>query len=133
MFVYFTPLAEAAKVARFRDEMNATERAMTVLRAQLTVCADQATRKQNELQNSLQASRQFLDEVRLEYEDYAETTKSEFELYRAAKTHEVRMVRQVRRNTAQRAVDLISHCSSRIETGQEICFVPLCRAFAIRL
>jgi hypothetical protein len=100
------PLAEAAKVARFRDEMNATERAMTVLRAQLTVCADQATRKQNELQNSLQASRQFLDEVRLEYEDYAETTKSEFELYRAAKTHEIRMVRQVRRN---RSALLISH------------------------
>ncbi len=32
--------AEAAKVARFRDEMNATERAMAVLRAQLRHASD---------------------------------------------------------------------------------------------
>jgi chromosome segregation ATPase len=84
---------EASKVARFREEMLASERAMGVLRAQMVVAAEQASRKQNELQNALQAARQFLDELRAEYEDYADTTKAEFELYKASKAHEIRQLR----------------------------------------
>jgi hypothetical protein len=53
----------------------------------LTASLD-STRKQSDLQNTIHANRQFLEELKLEYESFAETSRLEFEAYKKSQSHD---------------------------------------------
>ncbi len=64
------------------------------MRAQLMQVTREATKKQHELQNDLQSTRQFLEELKLEYAQYSEKTNTEFAAYQRAKTHEYNKLKE---------------------------------------
>lgn len=73
---------------QLKNEKLDGEALLERMRAQLLQVTREATKKQHELQNDLQGTRQLLEELKLEYAQYSEKTNTEFAAYQRAKTHE---------------------------------------------
>lgn len=86
--------AEAAVMERIRNDKAVQDAGYGRLQAHLLEVARDAAKKQHALQNSLQATRQFLEELKVEYEEFSATSRMEAELYRRTKGAEYNKLKE---------------------------------------
>ena len=75
-------LQMANEFQEMRQAKILAEREVDETKAQLNDCLTESTKQQHELQNSLQSTRQLLEEVKLEYEEFSERMTLEAEVHR---------------------------------------------------
>lgn len=86
--------AEFKHLKTLQQEKLDLELLVEKLRALLLQTSKDASRKNQELLNSLQAARQFLEELKAEYESYAVNTRVEHDLYKRSKGKELQQLQE---------------------------------------
>jgi len=75
----------ATKLEGMQKDLDKTNRTNEILRNQLLNAGVEATKEQNRLQGELQSSRSFVEELKMEFEEYSEMCRVEFDRYKRSK------------------------------------------------
>ncbi len=86
--------AEAAVSERMRTDRANQEAGYGRLQSHLMELSRDAAQKQHHLQNQLHATRQFLEQLKIEYEEYSATARLEHELFRRSKQAEYQKLKE---------------------------------------
>eukprot|EP00743_Colponemidia_sp_Colp-15_P005988 GILK01006435.1.p1 GENE.GILK01006435.1~~GILK01006435.1.p1 ORF type:complete len:863 (-),score=257.14 GILK01006435.1:76-2664(-) len=98
-------LRPATDLARTSSAQPSSRTVMDRQRHQLLVVAEEANRRHNELQNLLQGNQRFLDEVKLDYEEYVQTSRLERDAIRRLQEDEYQRLKQEHDNFKKKAVE----------------------------
>ncbi len=86
--------SEAKIIGKQKSDINAAKKETNRNRKQLLLLAESANRMQSDLGVSLSTHKRLLDELKMEYEEHAETVRAEWNMDRKAKMEDYNKLRQ---------------------------------------